>query len=1051
MFHVKHTDLSSQIIRTYRLSGPSISGVEPPLLAFLVQANLSKQPVVLILPDKPSAERALNDIVALNLGQEVHFVGSDRVDGIDTGQSGRSLRALLGANPGIYVTQAAELSGSISEDTLKSLILQKDQEYSVSDLERDLTEYGFTRDSFVVEPGYYATRGGVFDVFPGDQNKPLRLDFFGNTLESIREFDPATQLSGVEHDEIIIYPENPFVETVVDPLIDSVPPGVCFLQYRPIIEDSDSLSIASILKKDRSGDVSWIFQAKVESKTVYDVEVQPDFQRNLEAFRARLSHLNEESYRVYICADSNIQLDRLQVLFEDLAFEGVRLSLSSGFIDHKNKLAVLTDHQIFGRTRKRSVVPRSFPVKPATRIEAFEEGDYVVHLDYGVGKYLGIELMPFQKTIREVLALEYEAGDRIYVPVEKMHRVHRYESQLETPPKLTRLRTTEWDQVRIKTRKAVDNYAKELIELYANRFIVEGFRYNPDNDFQKRLEASFMYDETSDQLKAVEDIKKDMESAFPMDRLLCGDVGFGKTEVAMRAVFKAINDSKQVGVLVPTTILAQQHYETFLERFADYPVSVGVLSRFRTPKQIKKTLADLEKGLLDVVIGTHRVLSKDVVFNKLGLLIVDEEHRFGVKHKERIKEIKMSVDSLAMTATPIPRTLQMSLMGARDLSMLKTPPKERQPIETVIMDFDESRVREAVLREVDRGGQVFFVHNRVESIGIMLSRLQKLLPEVKFGLGHGQMNPRELERVMLGFFHKEFDVLLSTTIVESGLDIPNANTIIVNRADAMGLSQLYQLRGRVGRSHRKAWAFFISPGFRKLSVNAIRRLNALERHAHYGGGYEIAMRDLEIRGSGNVFGTEQSGHISNIGYHLYTRILKDTLETLKEIGGDQAVTFPPTEMTLDMEMQIPQSYVESTAERIASYRRIAEADTVKDIHGIRDELRDRFGLLPQETMNLIEAALIKSLGQSLGLRSVVVKGSRAQNDFLPEHVEHEGGEIIKALSKSLGETGKEVQIMNNKSLTFILTHTGEDSLLTSLRIFLESLQRQSKFSDYNGN
>lgn len=1044
---MKHADLPSHINRTYVLPDSSISGVEPPLLAFLVQANLKPGATVMVMPDKPSAERVLNDIVALNLGMDVHFVGSDRVDGIDTGQSGRALRGLLGGNPGIFVTQAAELAGSISEDALKSIVLQKGQDYSVTDLEKELFEYGFTRDAFVVEPGYYASRGGIFDVFPGDQNKPLRLDFFGNTLESIREFDPATQRSGTEHEKITIFPENPFLDTVVDPLINSVPMDVSFLQYRSIIEDSDSTAIADLLGKERSGKVSWLYQSKPLSNHIFDIEVQPDFQRNLDAFRARLSHLNEENYRVFICADSNIQLDRLQVLFETLHFESVRLSLSTGFIDHKNKLAVLTDHQIFGRTRKRSVVPRSFPVKPATRIEAFEEGDYVVHLDYGVGKYLGIELMPFQKTIREVLALEYEAGDRIYVPVEKMHRVHRYESQLETPPKLTRLRTTEWDQVRIKTRKAVDNYAKELIELYANRFIVEGFRYGPDNDFQKRMEASFMYDETSDQLKAVEDIKKDMESAFPMDRLLCGDVGFGKTEVAMRAVFKAVNDSRQVGILVPTTILAQQHYETFLERFSDYPVNVGVLSRFRTQKQIKQTLADLKKGVLDVVIGTHRILSKDVVFNKLGLLIVDEEHRFGVKHKERVKEIKMSVDSLAMTATPIPRTLQMSLMGARDLSMLKTPPKERQPIDTVIMDFDESRIREAILREVDRGGQVFFVHNRVESIGIMLSRLQKLLPEVKFGLGHGQMNPRELERIMLGFFHKEFDVLLSTTIVESGLDIPNANTMIVNRADAMGLSQLYQLRGRVGRSHRKAWAFFVAPGFRKLSVNAIRRLNALERHAHYGGGYEIAMRDLEIRGSGNVFGTEQSGHISNIGYHLYTRILKDTLETLKEIKGDQAVVFPPPDMTIDVEMQIPADYIENTAERIAAYRRIAEAETTRDIHGIRAELRDRFGFLPPETMNLIEAALIKNIGQVLGVRSVVIKGQRAQNDFLPEHVEHEGGEIIKALSRALGETSKKVEIMNNKSLTFIMTNTGDESLLVSLRIFLESLQRSSKFSD----
>jgi len=1048
---VKHADLSPQIKQTYTVTSSTVSGIEPPLLAFLVEANYSDEALLLVLPDKPAAERALNDIVAIDLGVDAHFVGSDRVDGIDTGQSGRALRALLAGSPGIYVTQASELVGSISKDALKSIVLKKGLEYPIGDLEKELHEYGFTRDAFVVEPGYFATRGGILDVFPGDQNKPLRLDFFGNTLESIREFDPANQRSGDEYDEIIIYPENPFLDTVTDPLIDSVPVGVRFFHYRPLIEDAYSLSIAESLYEDRSGHFVSLYQAKGETNRPLDIEIQPEFQRNLDAFRARLTHLNDENYRVFICADSNIQLDRLQVLFEDLRFEGTRLSLSSGFIDHDNKLAVLTDHQIFGRTRKRSVIPRSFPVKPATRVEAFEEGDYVVHLDYGVGKYLGVELKPFQKVVREVLALEYEAGDRIYVPVEKMNRVHKYESQLEVPPKLTRLRTTEWDQVRIKTRKAVDNYAKELMELYANRFVAEGFRYNPDGGFQKRMEASFIYDETSDQLQAVEEIKKDMESAFPMDRLLCGDVGFGKTEVAMRAVFKAVSDSKQVGVLVPTTILAQQHYETFLERFSDYPVSIGILSRFRTTKQIKQTLSEIEKGTVDVVIGTHRLLSKDVVFKRLGLLVVDEEHRFGVKHKERIKEIKTSVDSLAMTATPIPRTLQMSLMGARDLSMLKTPPKERQPVETVIMDFDENRIREAILREVDRGGQVFFVHNRVESIGIMLSRLKKLLPEVKFGLGHGQMNPRELERVMLGFFHKEFDVLLSTTIVESGLDIPNANTIIVNRADAMGLSQLYQLRGRVGRSHRKAWAFFVAPGFRKLSVNAIRRLNALERHAHYGGGYEIAMRDLEIRGSGNVFGTEQSGHVSNIGYHLYTKILKETLEMLKEIKGDQSVVFPPPELNIDMEMQIPSSYVENTAERIASYRRIAEAESTENIIEIREELRDRFGILPQPTVDLLEAALIKNIGQSLGIRSIAVKGSRAQNDFLPEHVEHAGGKVIKALSKALVDTGKKVEIMNNRTLTFILSHRGEGSLLTSLRIFLESLQRSSKFFDHNDN
>jgi len=1046
---VKHPDLKRLLKKNYTLQGLSLYGVEPPLLAFLLEANFEPGASVLILPDKPSAERALNDITALNPGPEIHFVGSDRVDGIDTGQSGRALRALVGGLPAIYVTRAAELLGGVTKDAFKRLHLSCGDDQSMPDLEQKLQGYGFTRDSFVVEPGYFAVRGGIVDVFPGDREKPVRLDFFGNTLESIHEFDPSSQRSDMAFDNITIYPENPFLESAAEPLLNSIPAGVTFFQYRPIIEASDSASVAEILSNRPKKEVFSLFQAKRKSDVVVDIEIQPEFQRNLDAFRARLNHLNEENYQVFLCAYSNIQLDRLRVLFETFRFESVRMSLSSGFIDHTHKLAVLTDHQVFGRTRKRNVIPRSFPVKPATRIEAFEEGDFVVHLDYGVGKYLGLELMPVNKLVREVLALEYESGDRVYVPVEKMHRVHLYESQLETPPKLTRLRTTEWDQIRIKTRKAVDNYAKELIELYANRFVAEGFKYSKDSDFQKRMEASFMYDETSDQLQAVEEIKKDMESTFPMDRLLCGDVGYGKTEVAMRAVFKAVSDSKQVGVLVPTTILAQQHYETFLERFADYPVSVGVLSRFRTPKQTKQTLEDLKNGTLDVVIGTHRLLSKDVVFKRLGLLIVDEEHRFGVKHKERVKEIKTSVDSLAMTATPIPRTLQMSLMGARDMSMLKTPPKERLPIETVVMDFDEKRIREAILREVDRDGQVFFVHNRVESIGIMLSRLKVLLPEVRFGLGHGQMNPRELERVMLGFFHREFDVLLSTTIVESGLDIPNANTIIVNRADAMGLSQLYQLRGRVGRSHRKAWAFFVAPGFRKLSLNAIRRLNALERHAHYGGGYEIAMRDLEIRGSGNVFGTEQSGHISNIGYHLYTRILKDALETLKEQNGDLAVVFPLPEMNIDAEVQIPAQYIENTSERIASYRRIAEAENIKDLFDFRGELRERFGLLPEQTNNLIDAALVKTMGQKLGLRSVVVKGARAQCDFLPEHVEQAGGEIIKALSRALGETSREVEIMNNKTLTFVLTHHDSDSLLASLRIFLESLMRSSKFSDHN--
>ena len=1048
MFHVKQSDLLSFTGGLYRITS-DLGGIELPVVPFIVRDSLFFECLVLVLPDRVSAGRLMSDLLAFDLGVPVSYFGKVMVDGVDRGQAHRALRSLLEKRAGVYITLSSGLMEDVGEKILTALSFRVGVNYRLSEIESSLRSYGFERESFVVEPGSFSVRGGILDVFPGDRDKPLRFDFLGNTLESLCDFDPASQRSGENISSVDIFPENIFASVLKNPLLDLVPAGVGFYQYRPIIEDTNSSSLADLLSRDRPKNVRFLFQNRTSGRISLNIEVQPQFQRNLDAFKGRLQVLFENDYTTFLCADSSLQLDRLAVLFKGYAFRGCRLSLASGFLDHENKLAVLTDHQVFGRARKRNVIPRSFPVKPATSLEAFTEGDFVVHLDYGVGRYLGLEFILVNQTYREVLTLEYAAGDRVYVPVEKMHRVHKYETHSDSPATLTRLRTTEWEQAKLKTRRAVDNYAKELMALYANRFVVGGYSFDSDNDFQKRMEAAFVYDETEDQLRAVEEIKKDMESAFPMDRLLCGDVGFGKTEVAMRAVFKAVNSSKQVGVLVPTTILAQQHFETFSERFSDYPISVGVLSRFRTSRQTKETLEALKSGSLDVLIGTHRLLSQDVVFKRLGLLIIDEEHRFGVKHKERIKEIKTSVDALSMTATPIPRTLQMSLMGARDISMLKTAPKERQPVETVIMTFDEKRIRGAVLREVDRGGQVFFVHNRVESMGIMLNRLRLLLPEVKVGVGHGQMSARELERIMLGFFHHEFDVLLSTTIVESGLDIPNANTIIVNRADAMGLSQLYQLRGRVGRSHRKAWAYFLAPDFQQLGVNSIRRLNALERHAHYGGGYEIALRDLEIRGSGNVFGTEQSGHISNVGYHLYTKILKETLAMLNKKALEGTPVFPVPEVTVDKELHIPREFIEDTAERIASYRRIADAQTPEGLQVIREELRERFGGLPPQAADLIDAALVKNYGQLLGIKSITVKGGLVQCDFLPEHVEQAGREIIKSLSKAIGEAGIKVELMNNKTLSFILGERGRNDTLAQLRNFLERLVRSSKFFGQN--
>ncbi len=1039
MFHVKHPELFTRLQSDEHLAG-DLGGIDPAFLPFLLLARVRPGTTCLVvLPEKQVADRLMNDLLALTADHLVYFVGRDLPDGLDVGRASQALRNLIQGQPGIYLTTTRELADGINKQGLARVDLNVGENYDLRWLEESLVEFGFERESFVVEPGVYALRGGVLDLFPGEAEHPVRLDFLGSTLESANQFDPGSQRSIDALQRLTVFSQTPYGEDGEDRLLDLLPDELDLFVYQPLKPPPADSAMHKALDA-RSWRRRTHYRAdRLPGGTNLELEVQPNFQRNLDAFRARLSYLEEEQYQVFVCADSAVQGDRINVLFEDSAFRGLVLSLSSGFIDHSHRLAVLTDHQVFGRTRRRNLVPRLFPTKPVTTVAGFEENDFVVHLDYGIGKYLGVDLIPVAGVQREVLALEYQNQDRIYVPVDKMDRVHKYESSVEIPPKLTRLRTTEWEQVKLRTRKAVDNYAHELMELYAHRFSVEGNGFSPDGDLQRRMEAAFIYDETTDQLSAVADIKADMETQRVMDRLLCGDVGFGKTEVAIRAAFKAVNDSRQVGVLVPTTILAQQHFETFAERLEGLPVTVDVVSRFKNSSQIRKTLERVAGGEVDILIGTHRLLSRDVQFKRLGLLVIDEEHRFGVKHKERIKELKHSVDCLAMTATPIPRTLQMSLMGARDLSMLKTPPRERQPIETVVTEFSDRVIREAVLREVDRGGQVFFVHNRVESIGIMLERLKHMLPEIRFGLGHGQMKAAELEKVMLGFFHNAFDVLLSTTIVESGLDIPNANTIIVNRADAMGLSQLYQLRGRVGRSNRKAWAYFLAPGFRKLSMNAIKRLNALERHAHYGGGYEIAMRDLEIRGSGNIFGTEQSGHIVNIGYHLYTRILKETLERLKERRGDQKPIYPKPDLALDVLAQIPRSYIDDAAERLSFYRRLAETENPEGVDDLAAEMRERFGRLPVPVVNLLLGASVSLLGQRLAVRSISLKGKSSQGDFHRDHVEQAGAAVIKALATAIESSGQKVQIMNNQTLTFILDHGNNERPLEKLKIFLECM------------
>lgn len=1039
---MKRPDVFSDIFPLVS-SRKAMAGVDPSALGIYLSQIISPVDVTLVvLPDKRVADPVFNDLAGVLGSSIVSYIGTEAIVGIDNGQSLQALHKLFGLEPGVYFATYADLLIGTRETSREKHQLRVGKTYAFNTVVEDLGRLGFSRERFVVEPGTFAVRGGVIDLFPGEVDHPIRLDFWGDSLDSARSFEPGTQRSITELSEVTFFNQKPFDEESNTSLASLVPREVQVVFYRPAyigsveLTDADNLSNYFInnMLISINGGVPASFKGRI-----FSIEPQASFHRNLDAFRHRLSYLKDIGYKTYITAESTIQTERLLALFDENKFKPVVFNLSAGFIDHTHHLAILTDHQIFDRHRRRNIIQRFFPASPLTTIDEFNENDFVVHLDYGVGVYRGVQIIRVAGVPSEVLAIEYQEGDKVYVPIDKMDRVHKYEGG-DGPPKITRLRTTEWEQLKFKTRKAVENYAEELMKFYAQRFQANGFSFSPDTDLQQKVEAAFLYDETSDQLQATREIKADMESNRPMDRLLCGDVGFGKTEVALRAAFKAISDSKQVAILVPTTILAQQHYETIRERLDDFTVRTSVLSRFRSPKEIRETLIATEKGEIDILVGTHRLLSKDIKFKDLGLLIVDEEHRFGVKHKEKIKEFKLDVDCLSMTATPIPRTLQMSLMGVRDFSQLSTPPRERQPIETRVVEYKESIVREAILRELDRGGQIYFVHNRVESISLMLDKLRYLVPEARFSMGHGQMKGADLERIMLGFFHHEYDVLLSTSIVESGLDNPNANTILINRADAFGLSQLYQLRGRVGRSNRRAYAILMTPNFRQLNMNAARRLNALERHSHYGGGYEIAMRDLEIRGSGNLFGTEQSGHIANIGYKLYTQILKETLEGLRDIAEDRTPIYPKPDLKIELDMLIPEAFVDDPNERVSLYRRIATAVETDEIDRFQKELRDRFGRIPPEVIQLLDGKFIQLKARRFGIRSLGVKQFAVSGDFHNEVVADQGQSLIKQLSLAIETTGLSVQIYNNAALPFVITVPSNKNALTETRRFLEAME-----------
>ncbi|MFH1295695.1 MAG: transcription-repair coupling factor [Bacteroidota bacterium] len=873
-----------------------------------------------------------------------------------------------------------------------------------------LIEYEFERTDFVLEPGQFSLRGGLIDVYSFGGDHPYRIEFIGDQAASIRSFDPATQLSVATHREITIVPD-----IGIDPekrigytSIFSFLAGhtVIWAEELGFIAEGVQGAAVNDLFLDRDGLLQAIQSFPViefghqplftpDLELLFHTSPQPSFNKNFDLLIAQLRKHSEEGYRNILLSDNPKQSERLLSILEDvqdkqpdqppIAFSSLCYSIHEGFIDHGLKAAFFTDHQIFERYH-RFRLRDGYAGKEAMTLKelyGLKPGDYVTHIDHGIGMFDGLEKLVNNGKEQEAIRLIYKNQDILYVSIHSLHRISKYSGKEGAIPTLNRLGSDSWKKLKARTKKRIKDIAKDLIRLYAKRKAIDGFACSPDTYLQTELEASFIYEDTPDQIKSTADVKRDMEAGFPMDRLICGDVGFGKTEIAVRAAFKMVAESKQVAILVPTTILALQHFKTFSDRLKDFPCNINYINRFKSAKAQKKILAELKNGTLDVVIGTHRLLSKDIEFKDLGLLIIDEEQKFGVASKEKIKQFRLNVDTLTLTATPIPRTLQFSLMGARDLSIINTAPPNRFPIQTEIHPFNEEVIRDAIQYEVSRGGQVFFVNTRVQNILEIAIMIQRIVPDISVAVAHGQMEGNRLEKVMLDFIEGDYDVLVATTIIESGLDIPNVNTIIINDAHHYGLSDLHQLRGRVGRSNKKAFCYLLAPSISTLTGEARKRLRTIEEFSDLGSGFNIAMRDLDIRGAGNILGAEQSGFITEIGFDLYQKILNEAILELKEqefkdlYQVDQPKEFVrDCVIETDLEILIPDHYITHITERLSLYKELDSIETEEELMQFRARMADRFGPLPAQTEELIQTIRLRWLARSLGFEKLVLRKER---------------------------------------------------------------------------
>jgi transcription-repair coupling factor (superfamily II helicase) len=922
---------------------------------------------------------------------------------------------------------------------------------------------GFEKTSTVERIGEYSVKGNIIDIYPYASESPVRIELFDTEIESLRYFDPVNQKKIKEIKKVTIFLADSGINNTTgrnlleiidqDSVIfieDCDVMKVKFKEYyeQQIIEGFNRSAKVELPYKDKYFSPEDILKHLDNKKLILngftdkdkDVKIdiidQVSYRYDFKSFLTSLDNNSMKGYFSYILCDNPGQTERFEEILDE-ELPGVKncwvntIGIHEGFRLPSSNVAVYTDHQIFGRLKRSRNFRRFKKAIPLKELKRLQYGDVIVHLDHGVGQFLGLEKIRVAGSVRDVIKLLYRDGDILFVKLDMIHMVQKYSARDGIMPTLSKLGGKQFKNLKEKTKNSVKSIARELIKLYAKRKEAKGYAFPPDAIWQTELEASFEFEDTPDQASAVEDFKRDMESRIPMDRLVCGDVGFGKTEVAIRAAFKAAISGKQVAILAPTTILVHQHYENIKNRMERYPLEVDVLSRFRKPAEQRKTLVNLKEGKVDIVIGTHRLLSKDVEFKDLGLLIVDEEQRFGVKHKEKIKELRINVDVMTLTATPIPRTLHMSLLGVRDLSLINTPPVNRLPIITEIHPYEDKIIFEGIMKEVDRGGQVFFVHNRVETIETMKASIQKIVPDVSIAIAHGQMKPAQLEKIMYDFMYKKFDVLIATTIIENGVDIPNVNTMIVNRADMFGLSQLYQLRGRIGRSSRQAYAYFLAPPSGSMTPIAKKRLETVSHFTDLGSGFQIAMKDLEIRGAGNLLGGEQSGFIENVGFDLYTRIMEDAVSELKEEEFSDVlkhieapVRIIKSAINLQSEIYLPEFFIDDSTERVEIYRRMMNCYSIDDLNELRTEVRDRFGILPPEAVNLFSNVYLSILGGNLLIKNIALI-QQGNKDVLKFTFNMEEMNEIKFTETALMVQENVIEMMKDPSIELTVARDGE--------------------------